>query len=752
MFLARLRPYALLAVLSFSIGAAATQEVPDARRPALLIDPLLGSDGGGNVFPGVSLPFGMLKAGPDTGDNTANAGWTATSPITGFSQTHVSGTGGGAKYGNVLVQPTVGDVLVGDHGSARSNERASVGFYGVTLSRYNVGVEIAGARRSAIYRFTYPTTAEANLLIDAGHLLSSNPQWKEAQSLVSSWTQVLSPTEITGATTVTGGWNFQTTNYTVYFYLVTDTPAATFGTWHDDQLTPGSKLEKKRNKVKTGAWLRFHAQAGHAVQMRIGISFVSAEQAKRNVINEVSGKTFEAVRHAAEAIWDKALSPITIDGATKSEERQFYTALYHTMLMPTDRAGENPLFESSEPTYDDFYAIWDTFRTSTPLLTLLAQPREVDIVRSLVDLYRHEGTLPDARSGNYNGRVQGGSDADMTIADAYVKGLPGIDWQTAYKAVVHDAEISPSDPLKEGRGDLEDWKKLGFVTIEGTDRPGSKQMEYAANDYAIALMAKGLGHPDDFIKYSQRAENWKNLWDKDATDHGFTGFIWPRHRDGTWKANFDPLLLGSFGGDNFYEGNAWTYSVFVPQDVAGLIKMSGGADVFNRRMEASFDLPDRYDVGNEPGFLAPYLYLWSAKPDLTQKRVRAILAKNFHDGPSGLPGNDDSGAMSSWYAFGKMGFFPVAAQDIYLIGSPAYRSISIHLANGRTFTIQTDGNSEDKPYISSATWNGQPYSKPWFTHKQLMAGGTLRFAMSATPTKWGSLESPPSMSTTSQLK
>jgi predicted alpha-1,2-mannosidase len=753
MFIIRFRLLVTLAGLSLSVYTAARSvESRSVIRQASFVDPLLGADGGGNVFPGAALPFGMLKAGPDTGDNTANAGWTATGPITGFSQTHVSGTGGGAKYGNILVQPTTGEVLPANHGSARSSERASAGFYGVTLSRYNIGVEIASARRSAVYQFTYPKSEEANLLVDAGHLLSSNPQWKEQQSLVSSWTRVVSPTEIIGATTVTGGWNYQATNYTVYFYLVTDTPAASFGTWHDGEIVPGSHSEDEKTGVKTGAWFRFHTGAGQAVQMRIGISFLSVEQAKQNAMTEVLNRTFDAVRLSAEQTWDEALSPITIEGATESEKRQFYTALYHTMLMPTDRTGENPLFKTSEPSYDDFYAIWDTFRSSSPLLTLIAQKREIDIVRSLVDLYRHEGSLPDARSGNYNGRVQGGSDADMTIADAYTKGLPGIDWQTAYKAVVHDAEVTPSDPLKEGRGDLEDWKKLGYLTIEGTDRPASKQMEYAANDYAVALMAEGLGHHADFIKYSQRAENWKNLWDQSATDQGFHGFIWPRHRDGTWKANFDPLLIGTFGGDNFYEGNAWTYSTFVPQDVSGLVAMTGGKAVFARRMEAFFDLPDRYDVGNEPGFLAPYLYLWAGRPDLTQKRIRAILAKNYHDGPKGLPGNDDSGAMSSWYAFGKMGFYPNAAQDVYLIGSPTYRSVSIRLANERTFTIETENNGVDKPYIAGATWNGKPYDKPWFTHEQLMAGGTLRFTMSATPTKWGSQESPPSMATMDQLK
>ena len=545
---------------------------------ARYVDPMLGVDGGGNTFAGATLPFGMLKAGPDTGDNTANSGWTADGLVNGFSQTHVSGTGGGPKYGNILLQPTTGEITSSSgHGSPRANERASAGFYGVTLTRYKIGVEIASARRSAIYRFTYPASEKSNLLIDAGSCLSGGERQHENQTVVASSTRILSSTEISGFTTVLGGWNIQPIPYTVYFYAVTDTPAKSFGSWSSGALSPGSRGDSESKGRKSGAWLTFDTHSNQVVQMKIGISFVSEAQAKANATSEIPSFDFEAVHTQAQEIWNEALAPISIEGTSEDDLRQFYTALYHTMLMPVDRTGENPLFRSTEPSYDDFYAIWDTFRSSSPLLTLIAEKRESEIVRSLVDLYRHEGFLPDARSGNYNGRVQGGSDADMTIVDGYLKHLPGIDWQTAYKAVEHDAEATPSDPRKEGRGDLEDWRTLGYLSIEGSDRPASKSMEYAANDYAVALLAKGLRNDAAYRKYSARAANWKNLWDPGAADHGFTGFIWPRHRDGSWKPNFDPQLSGTWGSDSFYEGNSWTYSTFVPQDVAGLIRASGGS-------------------------------------------------------------------------------------------------------------------------------------------------------------------------------
>jgi predicted alpha-1,2-mannosidase len=424
----------------------------------------------------------------------------------------------------------------------------------------------------------------------------------------------------------------------------------------------------------------------------------------------------------------------------------FYTALYHTMLMPVDRTGENPLWHSDEPYYDDFYAIWDTFRTSGPLLTLLAPQRETGIVRALVDIYRHEGWLPDARSGNSTGRTQGGSNADMLIGDAYVKHLPGIDWDEAYAAVVNDAENPPPDPINEGRGGLDDWKKLGYVTIEGTDRPGSKQMEYAADDFEAALLARGLGHEAEFHKYLARSENWKNLWDAQFEAGGFQGFIRPRHRDGSWKKDFTALETCSWGGDTFYEGNSWTYSLYVPQDVAGLIRQSGGAQQFVNRLDAFFDVPGRYDVGNEPGFLTTYLYIWAGRQDKTAERVREIVARSYHPGRKGLPGNDDSGAMSSWYAFSVMGLFPNAGQDVYLIGSPAIPEVTLHLANEKAFVIEARHVSAENRFVVSATLNNQPLDRAWLRHEEIMRGGRLVLEMAAQPQGWAASNPPPSIS------
>jgi predicted alpha-1,2-mannosidase len=717
---------------------------------ALHVDPFLGIEGGGNTIPGPSLPFGMTKPGPDVGANQANSGWEPTGNINGFSQTHVSGTGGGPKYGNILVQPTVGAPRAAGYGSARKDEEGVIGYYRVTLQRYRVGVEITTSRRAALYRFTYPASQQSNILIDAGHCLSWISKAGEGQRIAASQVDIVSPTEVSGSSSVTGGWNKQTEPYTVYFYAVTDTPAKSWGTWRDGHLHPGRQSEDPQAGSKTGAWLSFTTRQGQQVRLKIGISFVSVDQAKRNVTAEIPDFDFARVRAAAVAAWNQALGVIDLKGATPAQEQMFYSALYHAMLMPVDRTGDNPLWRSNEPYYDDFYAIWDTFRTSGPLLTLVDPQRESDIVRALVDIYRHEGWLPDARSGDFTGRTQGGSNAEMLIGDAYVKHLAGIDWDEAYQGMLKDAEVSPPDGIREGRSGLEDWKKLGYVTIEGTDRPGSKQMEYAADDFEIALVAQGLGHETAYKKYLKRSGNWKNLWDQDFEAGGVKGFVRPRHRDGSWEKNFTALKTGSWGGDSFYEGNSWTYSLFVPQNVAGLIRMAGGRQRFIDRLDAFFDVPGRYDVGNEPGFLAPYLYIWAGRQDKTADRVRAIIAKNFHTGRSGLPGNDDSGAMSSWYAFGVMGIFPNAGQDVYLIGSPAIPEVTLHLANGKTFTIEAKNVSATNKYVVAATLNGAPFDRAWLRHEDILRGGRLVLRMADKPRSWPTGEAPPSSSDKSE--
>ena len=305
------------------------------------VDPFLGVEAGGNVFPGPAMPFGMIKPGPDmvaTGQNDANAGWDPHGDIRGFSQTHVSGTGGGPKYGNILVMPSVGAPTPLDAQSPRQNERASVGYYGVTLARSGIRVEITAARRAAIYRVIYPAGAPANLLFDVSHCLVASPTHGESQSVTASDVRVLSPTEVGGSSSVTGGWNKQPNSYTVYFYAITNTPAISWGTWVNGQLSPANKQAHGQAGEKAGAWLSFAPRSAQPVLMKIGISFVSVEQAKQNAAREIPGFDFDATQAAAVAAWEQALRNVELQGETAAQAQVFYTALYHTMLAPVDRS------------------------------------------------------------------------------------------------------------------------------------------------------------------------------------------------------------------------------------------------------------------------------------------------------------------------------------------------------------------------------------------------------------------------------
>jgi len=764
---------ARLVVLCLAAASAITAQSPSE------VDPMLGADKGGNVFVGPTLPFGMAKPGPDYGSNEANSGWSASGKLNGFSQLHVSGTGGGAKYGNISIQPVVGDADPAHSAVPRRNEHAEVGYYSVDLGDTGIHAEITTARRTPAYRFTYPADKERTLLVDVGHMLmklhDSPHRYPEGQVLESTEVHVLSPTEIVGRQSSVMGWNIQTTPMQIFFYLVTDTPAAKSGTWEDGKapqqgrdsaaykmpFTMQTLPQPPAPVVSTGAYLTF-APGPKPVLVKIGISFVSIEQAKQNASSEIEGFDFDGTRLKVVAAWEKALAPLTVEGGTADQRQQLATGLYHSMLMPVDRTGENPLWTSSTPYYDDFYCIWDTFRSSTPLLTLIAENRVSGILQSLLEIQDHDGFFLDGRSGNFAGRTQGGSDAEMMFTDAYLKRVPGLDWERVYKAMRHDADTESTSAIRFGRGDMEEWKHLGYLSIEhsdpagGPDRPGSRSMEYAANDYAVGMMAKGLHHDSDAAMFLKRAGNWKQLWDADARDHteggDIRGFIWMKHDDGRWKENFDPRLVGTWYTDNFYEASTWTYSLYVPQDTRELIRTAGGAAAFRKRVDLFFSESAsphqryRYDVGNEPGFLAPYLYNWIGQQSSTARTVRTILDESYHSGPGGLPGNDDSGAMGSFYVFNRLGYFPVAAQDVYLIGSPSFARSTIKLGNGKTFTVEAQGVSARNIYIANATWNGKPYHRSWFTHEQLAAGGLLKLFMTDRPVHWDRGPAPPSLS------
>ncbi len=701
--------------------------------------PELGAEGDGNVFPGVCVPFGMVKLGADCGDKNSNSGWNGGGKIHGFSHVHVSGTGGGPKYGNILFQPATGDLNLLDYSSNRSNEKFALEQYSVKLDRYNVNVRLTASSKVGFHEYIYPESTSAKLIIDAGSCLKVN--FSESQELVASGVKRISNTEIEGYSTVKGGWNFGDP-YTVYFYAQTDTPAEEVSIWKGSSFLSGTAVSET-GTTKTGACLKFTTTANQKIKVKVGISFISTEQAKQNLAT-LSSWDFDEVRMAGINKWKEVLGLVDVEG-TELYKTIFYSALHHTYLQPVDRTGENPLWESSEPYYDDYYAIWDTFRATHPLFALLTPTRQADMVRSLIDIYEHDGYMPDARSGNFNGQVQGGSNCDVLIADAMVKKLPGINFEKGLAAMIKNAEVEPEKPRKEGRGGILDYNKKGYITT-AYERSGTRTFEYANCDYAIATVAKGLGKIDIYEKYLSRSDNWKNLWNENIESLGFKGFLWPRNSDGEWVStnSYDVFRREAWSGV-VYESYPWEMSFYVPHDVNGLIARCGGKETFTSRLDKYFTYPDKFDqnyhiglfqISNEPGFLVPTLYNYVNLPEKTAEIARKVISTKYNASKAGLPGNDDSGSMSAWFIFHSMGFYPNAGQDVYLISSPVFTKTTINLENGKTFEISAPETNSINIYIQSAKLNGEPLDRCWLKHEEIVNGGTLEFVMGSTPSGW----------------
>ena len=705
------------------------------------VDPFIGVEGGGNVFPGPCVPFGMVKVGPDCGKKDWNAGWDSEGNIHGFSNVHVSGTGGGCKYGNVLLAPVVGKINIQDYSSPRKDEKVALGLYEVALQRYNTSARLTALKRTAMHEYTFPSSNESKILIDLGSFLASH----ERQYFVGSEVKILSDTEIEGYTRIRGGWNIGAP-YTVYFHAIFDTPAMNFGTWKDNEMMPGEKTQFDTNQ-KTGAYFEYQTNEGQKVKVKIGISYLSAGKAKAN-LEEMNSWDFDEI--AAECInqWNTILNKIQVKG-TEEQKTIFYTALYHSYLQPVDKTGENSKWASSEPYYDDFYCIWDTFRATHPLFTLLTPSIQADMLRSLLDVYIHEGYVPDARSGDYNGRVQGGSNSDILFADAYVKGLKGIDYKLALNAMIKNAEVPPGgDERKEGRGGLSDYNQKGYVSTL-FERAGTRTMEYANCDFAIATLAEGLKEHEIAEKYRKRSNNWQNLWNPQIESLGFNGFIWPKREDGSWWNDDEfSVFQGGTWPDFLYETFSWEISFYVPHDMKALINKCGGKEQFTKRLDTYFT-HEKWDqrwymglfqISNEPGFLAPCLYNYVGRPDKTAEVVRRTLKERYNTTREGIPGNDDSGSMSAWYVFHAMGFYPNAGQNLYLISSPTFEEVTIHLENNKTLLIKAKNASEKNIYIQSVKLNGISLENSAFKHTDIANGGVLEFVMGSKPSKWGTNE------------
>lgn len=811
----------LLATLSLTLlplsaatrGKKSGTTAPD-QTVTQYVDPHIGIKGNGGVTIGPSAPFGMVKPGPDCTAGSSYGWLPLDKAVFGFAQIHNSGTGGGPKYGNVLIQPFSGPLDESWHPQLRSTEEARLGYYGCEYAESGIQTEITAASRSVFYRFGFSGKGARCLSLDAGFFLGNHDFGypKEEQHLVGSEVRILSDREVEGYTRVRGGWNGGRA-YTVYFYLVADRPFIETRTWKGDRsLHDRNVLEsdidisrrdwQHDSGTGTGALLRFADGAG-TINVKVGISQTGCLRARQNVEEEMPHWSFDRAYKDIVARWESLLGRVEIAPGTPAElKRMFYTGLYHCYLHPVDKTGENPLWNDGEPYFDDYYALWDTFRTSLPMMMLLTPGRASDFVRSLLSTYRHEGYLPDGRSGHSNGRTQGGSNADIVLSDAFLKGLQGIDWNLALEAVLKDADVPPGgDEELEGRGGLREYNTLGYVPY-GFPRAGTRTLEYARCDYAIYLMTRamaerglmagkdcppGCGESLDSLstRFLRQSGNWKNLWRSDFESNGFHGFIMPRDRHGNWLDSIPAYPSKVYGPKGvtggtlstagtawaragaawtdgigpdwpkmaytpvtrepntfctnwemfFYEGTGWIYSLSVPHDVPGLIEACGGPAVFKARLD-EFLTKGYFSTNNEPAFFAPCLYHWVGRPDLTGEIVRTTIRKEYDDSWKGLPGNDDTGATSTWLVFHLMGLYPVAGQDLYILHAPLLQEVVLHL-DGGDLTIRAEGLSDTNRFIQSVTLRGRDYPYGSLRHADLTAGGELILQMGPEPSAWG---------------
>ncbi|KAI8958017.1 glycoside hydrolase family 92 protein [Daldinia sp. FL1419] len=759
-----------------------------AIDPLSYVDQLIGSRNGGNIFPGATLPYGMAKAVADTTSGSNQGGFTLDgTPISGFSALHDSGTGGSPSLGNFPLFPYAScpddDINRCDfpkktranHGQFdQSSVVARPGYFEVTL---NSGVQAAmtASKHAALFQFTFPT-ADGN----ASHHLILQDLTDLSDSRQDNGT--VSVDEKTGR--ITGSARFQSSfsqgQYVAYFCTDFSGPKIfDNGIFVNSRATTDVKeitISRSINgyPLPGGAFVRFEPSSD-PVLARVGLSFISSEQACSNAESEIPDYDFDGLEKVAADAWRQKLSPIAIvaGGVDEEQIKNFYSGIYRTMVNPQNYTGENPIFNTGEPYFDSFYCLWDSFRSQIPFLTLIDPDAVAEMIRSLIDTYRYEGWLPDCRMTFSKGYTQGGSNADVVLADGYLKGITaGIDWDVGYEAVVKDAEVEPFDWSSNGRGGLDSWKRLGYIInldwrgFGTMTRSISRTLEYSYNDFVIAQMSQLRNNTADAEKYLQSSENWKNLYKDDQVskfangqDTGFKGFYAPKYLNGSWGEQ-DPLLCSNIDNSGAacslqntahetFESSVWEYGFFVPHNQGDLITLYGGPSEFVRRLDFLHDQNITY-IGNEPAFLTVFQYHYAGRPALSARRAHFYIPRFFDTTPEGLPGNDDSGAMGSFVAFSMMGLFPNPGQNVYLIIPPFFESLNItHPQNGKVSTIRNVNfdPSYENIYIQSATLNGEPYTKNWIDHSFFTEGKELVLTLGNNESSWGTAvkDLPPSL-------
>ena len=712
------------------------------------VNPFVGTGGHGHTFPGATMPFGMVQLSPDT--RTDN--WDGSSgyhysdnTIYGFSHTHLSGTGI-PDYCDILLMPSANKVdSFANYKStfSHSNEKAEAGYYSVKIDN-GVTAELTATSRVGFHRYTFPKSNDAHIFLDLF--------WRD--NVLDSEAKVVGKNRVEGFRR-SSSW---AKNQLVYFVIEFSKP------FEKSMFSNGEILMENGSDGKgIFAFFRFKTKEKEQIFIKVAISPVSIEGARKNLEAEIPGWDFEKVRNDAKNAWNKELSKIEVSGGTDAQMTNFYTALYHTMIAPNifqDVDGkylglDKKTHDAPKDTNYTIFSLWDTFRAAHPLYTIIDEKRTADFINTFIRQYEQGGRLPVWELAANETDTMIGYHAVPVIADAMAKNIKGFDYEKAFEAAKHSAELDHYG--------LEAYKKRGYISVEDENESVSKTLEYAYDDFCIAQMAKILmdsrqkeiddkgfessfdykyiGRKKiDYQNFTNRARYFENLFDKE------TGFMRPK-KNGGFVSPFAPQEV-TF---NFTEGNSWVYSFFVPHDVSRLIELQGGREKFVAKLDELFstdvelsgrEQPDitgligQYAHGNEPSHHIAYLYDYAGEPWKTQKIVRQILDEFYKPEPDGLIGNEDCGQMSAWYILSALGFYEVnPGQPIYAVGTPLFKEAKILLENGKTFTIKANNVSDENIYIKSAKLNGADYRKSFFTHDDLKNGATLEFEMTNAPVK-----------------
>ena len=689
-------------------------------------------DRASNCVIGPQLPYGSINPSPQT-ENGSMDGYHPDYPIRGFGQLHVSGTGW-SSYGHFLISPMTGlEVGLKDHDSEHSGDFTRPYLYKTHLDRYGIGVEIAPSHYSAIYRFTFPESEEAVLLFDAAHSIVGDIASEMTGSKAVENSVDVDPQTNTVRMKLcfSGGWPGD--EYYLYCLCRYDDTASEVGVWEGNQVYPGQKhIEKTAEGVHRGAYCRFDTRKDTKIHLKVALSFTGFEKAEELMGQEIPDFNFDKVVRQGIKAWNEKLSSIKVESLSEADRTIFYSALYRVFTLARDRSLDNSRWKSDKPFWDDNYAFWDTFRTAYPLITILDEKAMRDNINAMIDRQNHNGQVCDGFvAGLERLADQGGNDVDHVIADAFLKGVKGVDWHQAYRIVKHNADRKRIGQLTWAeRGDSTAggymYRKQGWIPngVMST----SQSLEFSYNDYSAALMAKALGYEDDYLKYEKRSHEWVNLWNPDLENRGYKGFMDARNADGSFEFIQADKVGGSWNSP-FYEGSSWTYSYYVPHDFDLLIDLMGGKDAFVERLEYGFrNRLVKYD--NEPGFLAPWAFSHAGRPDLASYWVHDTMDKGFD--LKGYPGNEDTGSMGSWYVFCYLGFFPNAGQDLYYLSAPRCTSAEIRLADGKTLRIKANA-AKGNVYIKSLKINGQEWKSPFITHSILSKGGLWEFDLTDSP-------------------